>query len=98
MYVKCLVCLDDINLFDKKVSILNCGHFFHNNCLKDWLDRQMNCPECRSVVNREHYVRNIFPNINDEILSHRKSLINRSGELKKEKFFLQIENTSLKES
>ena len=92
------VCLGDINLFEKEISILNCGHFFHDNCLNDWLNQQMNCPECRAIVTKGNFVRNIFPKVNDETLSQWKSLKDKCGDLEKEKFCLELENSSLKES
>ena len=98
MLLNCSVCLGDINLFDREVSILNCGHFFHDNCLNDWLKQQMNCPECRAIVTRGEFARNIFPKVNDEILSQWKSLKDKCGDLEKEKFFLEMDNSSLKES
>ena len=98
MLVNCSVCLGDINLFDKEVSILNCGHFFHANCLNDWLNQQMNCPECRAIVTGGEFARNIFPKFNDETLSQWKSRKAKCGNLENEKFFLEMENSSLKES
>ena len=98
MLVNCSVCLSDINLFDKEVSILNCGHFFHSNCLNDWLQQQMNCPECRTIVTRGTFAQNIYPKINGETLSQWKSLKDKFGDLEKEKFFLEMENASLKKS
>ncbi len=29
---------------------LPCGHIFHLNCLKSWLERQQSCPTCRRSV------------------------------------------------
>ena len=98
MLVNCLVCLADINLFDKEGSILNCGHFFHANCLNDWLKQQMNCPECRTIVTRGKFARNIYPKINDETLSQLKFLKDKFGDLENENLFLEMENLSLKES
>ena len=98
MLVNCSVCLGDINLFDKEVSILNCGHFFHDNCLNDWLKQQMNCPECRAIVTIDNFARNIFPKVNDETVSQWTSLNDKYGNLEKETFFLELENLSLKES
>ena len=105
MLVNCSICLGDINLFDKKVSILNCGHFFHANCLNDWFRQQMNCPECRSIVTRGEFARNIFPKYTQETLNKLQSLKDKLGDLKRENFFLknenfflQIENSSLKQS
>ena len=97
MLVDCLVCLGGINLFDKEVSILNCGHFFHNNCLNNWLKQQMNCPECRAIVTRGNFTTNIFPEINQETLSHWKSLKDKFGDLENENFCLGIENSLLKD-
>ena len=98
MLVNCSVCLGDINLFDKQVSILNCGHFFHGICLYGWLKQQMNCPECRAKVTKGEFAMNIFPKINDETLSQWKSLKDKCGNLEKEKFYLEMENSALKES
>ena len=98
MLVNCSVCLDNINLFEKDVSILDCGHFFHDNCLNDWLNQQMNCPECRAIVTRGEFARNIFPKVNDETLSQWKSLKEKCGDLKTANFFLEMDNLSLKES
>ena len=98
MLVNCSVCLCDINLFDKEVSILNCGHFYHDICLNDWFKHQKSCPECRAIVTRNNFVRNIFPKINDETLSQWKSLKDKFGDLEQEKFFLEMVNLSLNES
>ena len=98
MLVNCSVCLGDINLFDKEVSILNCGHFFHANCLNDWLNQQMNCPECRAIVCRGEFARKIFPKYNQEIIKKLKYLKDKRGDLETKQFFLEMENFSLKES
>ena len=98
MLINCSICLGDINLFDKEVSILNCGHFFHANCLNDWLEQQMNCPECRAIVTRDNFVRNIFPKVNEENASKLKSLEHRCESLKNENFHLEMVNSALIES
>ena len=98
MLVNCSVCLDNINLFEKDVSILDCGHFFHDNCLNDWLNQQMNCPECRAIVTRGEFARNIFPKVNDETLNQWKFLKDKFGDLEKENFYLELENSWLKKS
>ena len=85
-------------MFDKEVSILNCGHFFHDNCLNEWLNRQMNCPECRAIVTTGEFARNIFPKYNQETLNNMKSLKDKRGDLENENFFLDMENSSLKQS
>ena len=98
MLINCSICLGDINLFDKEVSILNCGHFFHSHCLNNWLAQQMNCPECRAIVTRDNFVRNIFPKVNDETASKLKSLEDRCESLQNDNFHLKMLNSALKES
>ena len=95
MLVNCSVCLADINLLDKEVSILNCGHFFHSQCLNNWLAHQMNCPECRVIVTRDNFVRNIFPKVNDETLRILKILEDKFESLQNEHFLLKMGNLGL---
>ena len=98
MLVNCSVCLGDINLFDKEISILNCGHFFHANCVNDWLQHKMNCPECRAIVIRGNLARNISPKINQEMVNKFKSLKDKFSKLQNENFVLKMKNTFLKKS
>ena len=98
MLINCSVCLGDINLFDKEVSILNCGHFFHNNCLNDWLKQQMNCPECRAIVTKSNFARIIYPKVNDETLRKLKILEDKYESLQNENFLLKMGNSGLNES
>ena len=98
MLINCSVCLADINLFDKEVSILNCGHFFHSHCLNDWLAQQMNCPECRAIVTRDNFVRNIFPKVNEETASKLKTLEDKFESLRNGNFLLNMGNLGLNES
>ena len=98
MLVNCSVCLGDINMFDKEVSVLNCGHFFHANCVNDWLQHKMNCPECRAIVISDNLARNISPKINQEMVNKFKSLKDKFSKLQNENFVLKMKNTFLKKS
>jgi len=42
----CLICHEEMEVAKK----LKCSHFFHLNCLKEWLHRQQVCPVCRKEV------------------------------------------------
>ncbi|KAK9152905.1 hypothetical protein Sjap_000385 [Stephania japonica] len=42
----CTICQDEYEVEDK-IGILNCGHEFHRDCIKDWLLRNSICPICR---------------------------------------------------
>lgn len=43
----CVVCQDSIS----SNSVLSCGHFFHGQCIADWLWLKQNCPSCRFQSN-----------------------------------------------
>ncbi|ORX67118.1 hypothetical protein DL89DRAFT_275675 [Linderina pennispora] len=41
----CIICREDMN--GPARQKLPCGHVFHFNCLRSWLERQQSCPTCR---------------------------------------------------
>ena len=98
MLIDCSVCLSDISLFDKEVSVTHCGHFFHSRCLSNWLAQQKNCPECRARVTRNNCARNIFPKVNEETASKLKMLEDQCESLQNEIFLLKMWNLALNDS
>lgn len=42
----CVICHEEM----ERAKRLHCGHFFHFECLRGWLDRQQACPVCRREV------------------------------------------------
>ena len=46
----CVICTDDINKGDK-ILMLRCKHYFHADCVKDWLIVKLSCPYCRESKN-----------------------------------------------
>ena len=47
----CAICLVDFEQGDR-VLTLDCNHFFHENCAKEWLFKSSaSCPNCRKIVN-----------------------------------------------
>ncbi|XP_047958937.1 ERAD-associated E3 ubiquitin-protein ligase HRD1B-like [Salvia hispanica] len=42
----CIICREEMTAAKKLV----CGHLFHVNCLRSWLERQNTCPTCRALV------------------------------------------------
>ena len=46
----CCICLQNINL-KQKCILLPCGHLFHFQCLKFWLNKNCVCPMCRFDLN-----------------------------------------------
>ena len=48
----CIICLGDFVQNDgMPIAELNCGHVFHEDCLKDWTAKnKFTCPMCRAHI------------------------------------------------
>ena len=66
MSISCSICHENINFHDEEVSVLRCGHLFHQRCLQQWLDKSMSCPQCRSKVKEKNVVKKIHPSFTNE--------------------------------
>ena len=42
---ECSICLDDFKVGDK-ICYLPCFHFYHANCIKEWVHNSNKCPLC----------------------------------------------------
>lgn len=49
--VECSICYSKIK--GKHFYKLHCDHFFHENCIKPWIDKRNSCPLCRKVVDEK---------------------------------------------
>ena len=65
-YSICSICLEDFEIGDV-ISELKCEHYFHKKCIKQWLNVNNTCPNCRNNV-----YKNISPNIS---LIYQESII-----------------------
>jgi len=45
----CSICLSEYEQ-SQKIITLNCKHFFHQNCLEDWMVERTACPLCKTEV------------------------------------------------
>ena len=45
----CTVCLDPFKI-DDIITILNCNHKYHYNCIKQWTEKERSCPLCRVIL------------------------------------------------
>lgn len=44
---QCHICLDDFNV-KESITQLQCNHYYHKECIKEWLTKQSSkCPICR---------------------------------------------------
>jgi len=48
---QCIVCLHPMSLMDE--AVLACGHVYHEQCIRNWLERSGKCPHCST---RAHIV------------------------------------------
>jgi len=44
-YSTCRICFEDY-VEKEEIGILQCKHFFHNECIQEWGKRKPNCPYC----------------------------------------------------
>lgn len=42
----CIICLEDMKVAKK----LNCGHMFHQQCLRSLVEHNAQCPTCRTQI------------------------------------------------
>lgn len=55
---KCSICLDRFKPLKSRILILDCKHFFHENCLSNWLiNFKRSCPLCN------HSISSVPPNL-----------------------------------
>lgn len=45
--LKCSICLNEFEN-DSVISVLNCGHIFHYDCIEPWVKKHPTCPMCRA--------------------------------------------------
>lgn len=43
----CAVCLEEVKYKSSITMHLSCEHYFHKDCIKDWMDKKGTCPCCR---------------------------------------------------
>jgi hypothetical protein len=43
----CSICLEDFNS-EKDISILDCKHIYHMDCIIEWINKDPSCPLCRT--------------------------------------------------
>jgi hypothetical protein len=46
---ECSICLDGF-ISQENIVKLDCQHSFHSTCIKEWLKKELICPNCRSPL------------------------------------------------
>ena len=46
----CIFCFDRLQWDDKVITTPNCGHSFHSECVRRWLQLSNQCPTCRRGI------------------------------------------------
>ncbi|PIN05882.1 putative E3 ubiquitin ligase [Handroanthus impetiginosus] len=47
--ILCVVCQDCLFQGEDKIATLECGHEYHEGCIKNWLMRKNSCPLCNAI-------------------------------------------------
>ncbi|XP_024991486.1 probable E3 ubiquitin-protein ligase HIP1 [Cynara cardunculus var. scolymus] len=53
MQWKCTICQEEYEGEDE-IGKLECGHFYHMYCIKQWLVQKKTCPICKVVVESQN--------------------------------------------
>ncbi|CAK80928.1 unnamed protein product (macronuclear) [Paramecium tetraurelia] len=76
----CVICLDPLD--NRLCRQTPCKHVMHDNCLKQWIQKQLTCPMCRETLNDVEHVPRAFKSRNQTsntfILSHQGQSIVQS--------------------
>eukprot|EP00914_Ancora_sagittata_P033999 GHVO01068724.1.p1 GENE.GHVO01068724.1~~GHVO01068724.1.p1 ORF type:complete len:290 (+),score=35.19 GHVO01068724.1:119-871(+) len=43
----CVICIGELDVSNDKTVVTPCDHFFHDTCLRQWMEVKMECPFCR---------------------------------------------------
>jgi len=46
---QCSICIEPFNSTRTSV-VLQCSHKFHEKCIKEWLEKELTCPNCRQPL------------------------------------------------
>ena len=45
----CSICLENFKKNEKYIEF-ECKHIYHKDCIKEWLQNNKNCPNCRKII------------------------------------------------
>ena len=65
----CSICCEHLNVVTDVVSVVECGHLFHGDCLQKWMATCKNkatCPNCRIKIDRRRVINTLYPDLPKE--------------------------------
>ncbi|XP_055688447.1 E3 ubiquitin-protein ligase TRAIP-like [Lutzomyia longipalpis] len=84
MTIICVICTEPLRA-NENFSVTSCGHTFHNQCIKQWIQRSQTCPQCRKVCTKKD-LRQLFLQMTDQGAQDvENNLKQKEKELKDEK-------------
>jgi hypothetical protein len=72
----CSICLEINKIEDKNTKRLECGHYFHKQCVDPWLEKRKTCPLCRVSSTESSKM------INSQVPNRRSCLVYCANHLK----------------
>ena len=109
MELQCSICLDKLFSANTDVSVPQCGHMYHKDCLEGSMKIRKKCPNCRSEITS--IVKTVYPDVDSELnysgfSNEAKNILEEIVDYQKEKRITIIdlikkfdqENKSLKET
>jgi hypothetical protein len=71
MRLVCVICTE-LFVVNSHISVVHCGHLFHEECLSKWLNSdQKTCPQCRYSCNSKSIIKKLYLTESDEAKSSR---------------------------
>ena len=65
MELKCSICLDNLFFVNNDVSVTQCGHIYHKDCLEASTKTYKKCPNCNTEIT--NVIKKIHPDVYDEL-------------------------------
>lgn len=84
--MSCSICYDVV-LPANVLSLLNCGHIFHENCMNEWKKTSKTCPQCRKKTFKSTQ---IYPNFTTAGLDEQTNKLLQNERDEKERYRLHI--------
>lgn len=53
----CSICLGSLGAFDEPTRLRGCGHVYHKECVRSWLQKTPLCPDCRKPASEVDFLK-----------------------------------------